>query len=668
MEERKSARRTAAAGAAPPASVEPPSDASRFEALATELSMQLGNASSQDIALQVDAALQRLVEALGYDRVTYAELGADGYLVVRWSAARAGVDPQPPGTFGQELQWFTSELRAGRVVALPDLPDGLPPEATNEAAYVRRIGLRAHLSIPLRIGGRVAGVLAFAAVRQAQAWPDSVIRRLTLIGELIAGASARARLEDEAQHLRSRLWHADRVARTGALTAAIAHEINQPLAAILGNAQAGLAYLQRGDASPERMRAILEAVVREDKRAADTIRSIRALLRHDDGGRAHIDLGVTIAEIVHLLASDLRRQGVRVHASLPEGCFVVAARVQIEQVALNVILNAAEAMQASPRSGRELRISVAPAADNRIRLAISDTGPGVAAEHREAIFEPFWTSRQEGLGLGLAICRSIVEAHDGVIAVEDNRDGGATFAVLLPAAAERPAEVNPPEIPAATAVPAVRGALVCIVDDDAAVREGLGRLLDAIGYASIAFASGPALLERWPIANVECLLLDLRLPGMSGLEIQARLAALGPVPPVVFMTGHGDAASGVDAMKQGAVDFLAKPVEHDVLVGVLRDAMARGAAEREQNAVRERCSQLVARLSPREREVTAHVIRGRLNKQIAADLGISEQTVKQHRGRVMEKLEVRSVADLVRIWEIAGSHHAPAAVSGIPPR
>jgi FixJ family two-component response regulator/signal transduction histidine kinase len=638
---------------APPASVALPPDDSRFEDLAAELSMQLGNASSQDIAVQVDAALQRLVDFLGYDRATYAELGADGHIVVRWSAARAGIDAHPPGMFGQDLHWFAAELRAGRVVALPDLPDCLPPEATHEVAYVRRSGLRANLSIPLRIGGRVAGILAFAAVRQARAWPESVIRRLTLIGELIAGASARARLEDEAQHLRNRLWHADRVARTGALTAAIAHEINQPLTAILGNAQAGLAYLQRGDATPERLRTILEAVVREDKRAADTIRSIRALLRHDDGGRARIDLGATIAGIVHLLASDLRRQGVRVHTSLREGCFVVASRVQIEQVALNLILNAAEAMQASPRSGRELRVSVAPAAAGRIEVAISDTGPGVAADHRAAIFEPFWTTRKEGLGLGLAICRSIVEAHGGAIGVEDNRDGGATFAVLLPAAEARAAEGTAPDTPAAAAAPAAKGALVCIVDDDAAVREGLGRLLDACGCASIAFASGQALLERWPIADVGCLLLDLRLPGMSGLEVQRRLAALGHVPPIVFMTGHGDVASGVEAMKEGAIDFLPKPVEQEVLVEVVRKALSLGASERQRAAERERCRALVARLSPRERDVAVQVILGRLNKQIAADFGISEQTVKQHRGRVMEKLEVRSVARLVQVWELA---------------
>jgi FixJ family two-component response regulator/signal transduction histidine kinase len=631
-----------------------PTEGGAFEDLAAELSTRLGNASAQDIAVEVDSALDRLVEFLGYDRCTYAEFGPDGYLNVRWSAAREGIDRMPAGLFGRELRWFTDELRAGRVVALPDLPDCLPPEALTEAAHARSVGLRSHLSIPLHIGGHVAGVLAFAALRQTRAWPDTVIRRLTLIGELIAGASARARLEEETQHLRSRLWHADRVARTGALTAAIAHEINQPLAAILGNAQAALAYLERGEATPERLRAILEAVVREDKRAAETIRSIRALLRRDDRGRVRIDLGATIAEIAHLLSSDLRRQGVRVRTSLREGCFVTAEKVQLEQVALNLILNAAAAMQATPRGARELRISVAPTAEGRIEAAFSDTGPGIAPEHREAVFEPFWTTSEEGLGLGLAICRSIVEAHQGTIEAQDNADGGATFAVTLPAAAERPAESAPLQPRASAEWLTHAGPLVCIVDDDAAVREGVTRLLDACGCASIALASGHDLLARWPIAGVGCLLLDLRLPGMSGLEIHRRLAALGPVPPVVFMTGHGDVASGVEAMKLGAVDFLAKPVEQDVLVGVLRDAMARGAAERKHTAERDRCRDLVARLSPREREVTAHVIRGRLNKQIAADLGISEQTVKQHRGRVMEKLEVRSVAELVRVCEQAG--------------
>lgn len=630
-----------------------------FEGLVAELSTRLANATSASIAAEIDAALQRLVDILGYDRCTYNEFRADGAASVAWSAAGEGVEPLPRGTYWPELQWFYGELRAGRIVALPDLPRGLPAKAAAEGEHVRRLGLRSHLSIPLRIGGRVASSLSFAGFRRAHDWPPDVIRRLTIIGELIASAVTRARLEEEAEQLRTRLWHADRVARTGALTAAIAHEINQPLAAILGNAQAGLAWMERGAADAAKTRAVLEAVVREVKRAAETIRSVRALLRHDESGRSRIDLAATIDEIVHLLGSTLRRRGIRVHASYRPDCFVMADRVQIEQLALNLILNAVDAMQAVARNGRELRVEILPVNERRVAARFSDTGPGIPPEHLATIFEPFWTTRKDGLGLGLAICRSIVQAHQGTIEARANAAGGATFVVELPLSPSATVPASAPENAGGVGPSATAGALVCIVDDDAAVREGLMRLLEASGCTAIAFGSGRELLERWPIPQVGCLLLDLRLPEISGIEIQSRLAALGPVPPVVFMSGHGDVASGVEAMKLGALDFLAKPVDPDTLVATLRRALSLDAAERPRAAERARCQGLLARLSPREREVTAHVIRGRLNKQIASDLGISEQTVKQHRGRVMEKLEVRSVADLVRVWEIAGSHPAP---------
>lgn len=633
-------------------------EASAFETLVAELSTRLANASALDIADGIDSALRRLVAVTGYDRCTYGEFGVDGLIHVVRSAAAEGIAPVPSGAFGRDLRWYTGELRAGRIVTLPDLPNGLPPEAAEEAALIRTIGLRSQLSIPLRVGGRVTGVLAFAGLRRSRHWPAATVRRLTLVGELIAGASARARLEEETQQLRSRVWHADRVSRTGVLTGAIAHEINQPLAAILGNAQAGLALLDRGNADPERLRAILEAVAREDKRAADTIASIRALLRHDDSDRQPIDVAGTVAEILHLLGSDLRRQGVRVHTSLPPGCFVMANRVQIEQVVLNLVFNAVEAMQAVPRHVRALYVAALPEAPGHVTVAVEDAGPGVPAEHRDMIFEPFWTTRNEGLGLGLAICRSIVAAHAGTIAAEGNALGGTTFLIRLPActAPAGTAETSASARPAAPALQRAgeRSRLVCIVDDDPGVREALTRLLDACGCAAVAFASGQALLERWPIADAGCVLLDLRLPAMSGLELHRRLTTLGPVPPVIFMTGHGDVASGVEAMKAGAVDFLAKPVEREVLVGAVQKAFALGDAARRHGVERERSRSLLARLSPRERDVTVQVIRGRLNKQIAAHLGISEQTVKQHRGRVMAKLEVRSVADLVRLCELAG--------------
>jgi FixJ family two-component response regulator len=177
------------------------------------------------------------------------------------------------------------------------------------------------------------------------------------------------------------------------------------------------------------------------------------------------------------------------------------------------------------------------------------------------------------------------------------------------------------------------------------------RQLRAEGWEAVPYASATEFLERASLADVGCVLLDNQMPGMSGIELLERLAGDGAAPPVVFLSGNGDVATGVHVMKLGALDFLTKPVEHGVLVAAVRKALARHAGERALMHEREACRALVDRLSVREREVMAHVIRGRLNKQIAADLDIAEQTVKQHRGRVMEKIGVRSVPELVRICE-----------------
>ena len=630
-----------------------------FENLVADLSARFANVSHDGIVAEIATALRRLVETLGYDRCTYTEFAPDGTLHVLCSAAVGGIEPLPRGPFVGR-PWLVGEIRAGRVVALTNLPDELPPEAAMEAERVRRIGLRSHLSIPLRVGGRVVGALSFGGLRRARTWPGEVITRLTIIGGMFSSTLVRARSEDEAQRLRGRLWHADRVARTAALTAAIAHELNQPLAAILSNAQAGLRYLERGAIGPEEMRAILEAVVRDDKRAADTIRTMRALLRHDETGRARIDVAAALREVLQLLAAELRRQGVRVETELGTNCWAVADKVQIEQVALNLILNAGAAMQACPRDDRVLHVSVSRTDNGRVAVAVRDAGVGIAAEHRDAVFEPFWTTRREGLGLGLAVCRSIVQAHRGTIAVEANADRGVTFRFGLPAAADDAVADGPPAR-AATPVArvAVAGPTVCVVDDDAAVRGGLVRQLAAEGWNARAYASATEFLERAPLAEVGCILLDNRMPGMSGIELLERLAGGGIAPPVVFLSGNGDVETGVEAMKLGAVDFLVKPVDGDALIAAVRKALERHAGERKRSLEREACRVLVRRLSTREREVLKHVLRGRLNKQIAADLDIAEQTVKQHRGRVMEKVEVRSVAELVRVCEAAGFLPAP---------
>jgi FixJ family two-component response regulator/signal transduction histidine kinase len=648
------------ADVAPPGAGDVPLlDRLAFERLLADLLARLASVSSDRIVAEIERALVELVGFLGYDRCTFSEFADDGTLNVLCSAAVGGFEPLPRGPFGASLRWFLGELRAGRLVALATIPDEFPPEAAAEAEHCRRIGLRSHLSIPLRIGGRVIGVLSFAGLRSARTWPEEVITRLTIIGEVFANAMSRVRSEEEAQRLRSRLWHADRVARIGALTAAIAHELNQPLTAILSNAQAGLRYLGRGEATPDAVRAILEAVVRDDKRAVETIRTMRAFLRREETGRAPIDLAAALREVLQLLAGELGRHGVRVETEFATGCRVMADKAQIEQVALNLVLNAAAAMAARPQDERLLRLSVARTGDGRVVAAVCDSGEGIAAERVEQVFEPFWTTRGEGLGLGLAICRSIVEGHGGVIRVDPNPDRGVTVRFELPGEAPRGTGEMPGAPVAARAREAstravTDGPTVCVVDDDAAVRESLVRLLEAAGWTAASYASAGEFLDRPSLADVACLLLDVRMPGISGPELQQLLSARGVAPPIVFLTGHAEVAAGIDAMKLGAVDFLAKPVDGAVLIGAVRKAVERHAGERKRWLEQEACRTLVDRLTAREREIMAHVIRGRLNKQIAADLDIAEQTVKQHRGRMMEKMEVDSLAELVRVCEAAG--------------
>jgi FixJ family two-component response regulator len=194
--------------------------------------------------------------------------------------------------------------------------------------------------------------------------------------------------------------------------------------------------------------------------------------------------------------------------------------------------------------------------------------------------------------------------------------------------------------------------LVCVVDDDESARRGVARLLVATGYRVETFAAPADFIARAPSLRASCLVLDLRMPGMSGLEVQDQLIAGRHDVPIVFITGHGDVPSSVRAMKGGAFDFLLKPFQGDELLRAVAMAVERGreagVRRSEHDAVAERCETL----TPREREVFSLVVEGLLNKQVAARLGTSEKTVKAHRARVMEKMAAGSFADLVRMAEL----------------
>jgi len=208
---------------------------------------------------------------------------------------------------------------------------------------------------------------------------------------------------------------------------------------------------------------------------------------------------------------------------------------------------------------------------------------------------------------------------------------------------------------------------VFIVDDAREVRMGLSRLLAAAGYRVRAFESAACFLEEHDVEAPGCLLLDVCMPGLSGLELQRTLVGSPGARPIVFLTGRGDIQTSVHAMKEGAVDFLTKPVDESQLFAAVEQALKRDAEQRLERAIRDTIHKRLAMLTPRERQVMAHVIRGRLNKQIAADLGTGEKTVKVHRARVMSKMVARSVAELVQLAARVGVGIEPAVGSNAAP-
>ncbi len=231
--------------------------------------------------------------------------------------------------------------------------------------------------------------------------------------------------------LRRQVWHSDRVASTGAIAGSLAHEICQPLAAILNNAQAGLRFLARPDIDLGELRDLLQDIVRDDKRAGAVINGLRAMLQQQDLAQEDVDLGRCVAEVFDLLHTEFVRNGVEAMHELEAGLNVRGNRTQLQQVVLNLLVNAVEAMQDVPPDGRTLRVTASRAGERAI-VSLRDSGVGIPPELMDRVFEGFYTTKPTGLGVGLEVCRSILESHRGTIEVEPNTDRGVTFRFSLP--------------------------------------------------------------------------------------------------------------------------------------------------------------------------------------------------------------------------------------------
>jgi signal transduction histidine kinase/ABC-type uncharacterized transport system substrate-binding protein len=418
----------------------------RFETLLSQLSAELLTTPASTFDDAVERMLQRVVETLDFDRAALADR-VDGTPRTRHAWTRPGIAPVPARLADPaDFPWLSSRMTAGELVRISRLDD-LPEAAATDRQSLAGRGIRALVALPLLADGAVVGALAFSRMRGEYAWPDELTARLQLLADVFANVLARRRAdeavrtseerrrqaEEEALRQRDELAHAQRVATLGVLTASIAHEISQPLSAILTNAQATLRSLAANEPKRAEIEEVLTDIAADTGRASQTIHRLRALFRKQHAERIAVDIDATIEDVLGLVRSEMVAKKIAVsyarRAALPT---VLGDPIQLRQVFLNLIVNAGEAIAAMEDGTREIRITTSQPDTAQVSVAIRDSGVGVPASELEHIFEHFVSSKPEGLGLGLAISRSIVEAHGGKIWATRNDDRGLTLHVTLP--------------------------------------------------------------------------------------------------------------------------------------------------------------------------------------------------------------------------------------------
>lgn len=405
----------------------------RFERLLSEQSATLSSMPAIEVDLEIERALRRIADFFKADWGSLVEFShGDRVARITHSWAAEGAGPAPAMVSLTEIPWAVRRLQSGDVVRFSRIDELPAAEAAVDRATYVRLGIKSHVEVPLTTGGSVLGALTFSTVGAERVWPDELVQRLQLLGQVFASILSRRRSEVEAQRLRRDLSHVGRVSTMGELTASLAHELNQPLTAILSNAETAQDALESSTVDLDEIREILADIVEDDKRAGAVIRRLRGLLKKGSLEFTSLDVNEMVGEVARLVGGDavLRHVSVRLELApaLPP---VRGDRVQLQQVVLNLVLNGLDAMRSAAGS-RTLVLQTASDGASAVRVAVRDSGVGIDDADADRIFEGFYTTKADGLGMGLAIARSIVEAHGGRLEARNNLEGGATFSFTLP--------------------------------------------------------------------------------------------------------------------------------------------------------------------------------------------------------------------------------------------
>ena len=405
-----------------------------FEALVADLAGSFVRVTVDEIDAEINRWLKRIVIALGLDRSTIAEINP----ATGWASFTHGWAREADRIIGSSLDankllpWTKRKMLAGETVVMLS-PALLPDEAAVDRASFLRHGPKSNVMVPIMVGGTVFGGVGFGLLYKERTWPPKLVQRFQTIAQIFGFALERKHAVAEMIRLQSELTYVSRVTTMGELAASIAHELNQPLAAILSNAEA-IQYMLTAD-SPDldEVRAGVADIIQDDNRAGEAIRRLRALFRHDDPIKAEIDLVRMLTETSRIVQGDALIRDIsyelNVKGPLPP---IVGERVQLQQAVINLILNAFDAVAGGGEGPRKVHVTASAGISRSAHIFVRDSGKGIAAEAMPKIFEAFYTTKPHGMGMGLAIAKSIVEAHGGRLSASPNPDRGMTFAIKLP--------------------------------------------------------------------------------------------------------------------------------------------------------------------------------------------------------------------------------------------
>ena len=424
-----------------------------FETLVSELSSHLGMVDRSEHAVLITRWLQRLANTLDVDRANLlpATNGNNGHGPPQeWGRASAY-----PAT---DFPALTELVQRGEVVRFNSL-EVLPPALARDRQAFRRHGIESALLVPLRVNGAVLGALALSA-RKPRRWTTALVERLEFVGAILARAlnggadnhngsnphsnggtveaTATMTAAPTAVPVEASFARFAGVRTLGGFALSLAHELNQPLSAILANAQAARRFLARPDPPIDEVRAIIDDIDADDRRAGELIHGMRALLNHHDVELMELDVNDIIRDVVRLLHGDclLRRVSLVLDLEAPLPA-IRCDRVQIEHVLLNLVMNGFEAMGETVPGDRRMIIRTRSGTDGCCVISVRDAGTGIPPDAFDRVFDQFFSTKADGLGMGLAFARSVVESLGGRIWATNNSDVGATFHVALPLAAHK---------------------------------------------------------------------------------------------------------------------------------------------------------------------------------------------------------------------------------------